>query len=418
MIYEFFEINLWLRGNEMSENAITVEFKVESLRKVPNPYLPEEGSGKGPQMYIAICDVRNLPDNIPTKTNPREQNTNTKVAKHIKNSLIGAEPTFYLLNRGILLSADNVSFNSYSKNLTITFSDLSVHGNIDGGHTYKVIKENRNLISDDMKQYVKIEILTGVEDMFQDLADARNTSTQVKDISLINLANKFDPIKTTLASEPFATNISYKENEDGEISISEILAILNMFNIDRYPVMDDRSYPTVSYSSNQTCVKYYSDAFEEYTGEREKENPYIKMKNIMVDIFKLYDHLEMNMANYYKKATGNGKYGSTKGVVTAKDGSSFESKFYKNSMPHQTAKGLIFPVIASLRAIVKEENGVYVWATDPIQMLDNVGPSLLASVVDRNRTLGNNPNAVGKDTQQWKTLHQDVLLQKFKLGLF
>lgn len=397
-----------------TSDPLTIEFPVESLKKIPNPYAGEDTSFRSPEMYIAICNVRNIPDNIPMKTNPREQNINTKVAKHIRASLIGTEPTFYLLNRGILLSAERISYNAYSKTLSIVFSDLSVHGDIDGGHTYKVIKENRDMISEKMNQFVKLEILTGVEDCFQDLADARNTSTQVKDTSLFNNKNLFDPIKEIFADEPFADNISYKENEEGEISITDVLAVMNMFNLDKYPIANDKSFPTVSYSSTKTCVDYYGNACNEFVGDCKDQNPYHKMENILIDIFKLYDHLEVNMSNYYKQATGNGKYGSTKGVVTAKDGTTFESKFYKNKMNHQTAKGLLLPVVGAFRAIVEEKDGMYVWSMDPIETLDEVGPDLVASVIDRSRTLGNNPNAVGKDTQQWKTLFQTVLIKSFQ----
>ena len=61
-------------------------------------------------MYIAICDVKDLPGDFPMETNPREQKMTTNVAKKIKESLLNtSELDFYLLNRGILLSAKDVS---------------------------------------------------------------------------------------------------------------------------------------------------------------------------------------------------------------------------------------------------------------------------------------------------------------------
>ena len=54
-------------------------------------------------MYILICDVKDLPLDIPMDTNPRMQNENTRVAKKIQASLTNhTERNFYLLNRGLI----------------------------------------------------------------------------------------------------------------------------------------------------------------------------------------------------------------------------------------------------------------------------------------------------------------------------
>ena len=42
--------------------------------------------------------------------------------------------------------------------MTISFEDSEVHGNVDGGHTYRTILQYRDQL-DRGQQYVKIEIL-------------------------------------------------------------------------------------------------------------------------------------------------------------------------------------------------------------------------------------------------------------------
>lgn len=395
----------------MANEPLKVEFKVASCRKIPNPYHADgndDNLGKQ-QLFEVIADVRDIPDNFPMETNPREQNLNTKVSKRIRSTLLGTDSDFYLLNRGILLSAKEVNFNAYTKVLSVVFEDFKVHGNVDGGHTYKVILENRGSIDSNITQYVKIEILTGVEDIYQDLAEARNTSTQVKDTSIGNLKGCFDIIKNCLKDQPYSENISYYENDEGEIAIAEILAILNMFNIDRYKVEENKDFPTVSYNANRTCRDYYLTEIE---GKDQSKNPYVKMLPIMVDIFKLYDQLECNMANYYKQTTPGGKYGLIKGVVTTKNGKCYKSKFYQKDIYHQTAKGLLYPIIAAFRALVEERDGKYSWICSPFDVMKDKGPTLVSSIIERLRANGNNPNAVGKDTQQWRTLFQVVKIEQ------
>ena len=117
-----------------------MKFKVQSFRKIPNPYLLSQLGDTRPTMYFAICDVKDLPENFSMKTNPREQKMTTSVAKKIKNSLLDTSALdFYLLNRGLLLSAKEVTFNTYSEEITIVFENMDVHGNVDGGHTYRTI---------------------------------------------------------------------------------------------------------------------------------------------------------------------------------------------------------------------------------------------------------------------------------------
>lgn len=385
-------------------------FKTKSFRKIPNPYyLSDEVAIKDAEMYYIICDVKDVPLNIPMDTNPREQKLTTAVAKKIRKSLTtpGAS-NFYLLNRGLLLSAEKVTYNSKNDAVNIMFSDPSVHGDIDGGHTYKIIKECQEEL-DYGQQYVKIEILTGVEDMFQELASARNTSTQVQDKSIAELYNRFDIIKNAIKNESFKNEVFFEENADGSIDVSDILTILNLYNIDRYPDLND--YAIISYSAKKQCIDYYIKQHIE-KGET-LENPYVKMTKIMVDIFKLYDQLEKNARDYYAGGIANRKYGSVTGVSKRKEGkTSFKTKFYKNNTDYITPNGFLFPIMGAFRALVTtDSNGYYCWKKNPFEVMNKVGADLMETTVDTSRTLGNNPNATGKNKTLWKNLYMCVAME-------
>lgn len=387
----------------------TLQFRVKSFRKLPNPYATKKGiagTAQDPEMYIAICDVKDIPDNIPMKTNPRQQNFNTAVAKHIRESLLSPDASnFYLLNRGLLLSAKSARFNNYDDTLTLEMDNSDVHGNVDGGHTYKTILQNRDAIEQD-SQYVKIEILTGIESFFEDVADARNTSVQVKDQSIANLRGRFDIIKNILSEEPYYDDIFFEENAEGSIDVCELLAILRMFDIACYPNSD--SFPTTSYNAKATHVKYYLDQYEQHADR--PDNPFVKLQPIMKDIFTLYDRLECKIGDYYREKTPKGRYGATKGVGVASESKPYRAKFSGKEIEYSTPKSFLLPILGSLRALVTEEDGVYQWLSDPFAMLDEVGGTLVETTIERSRSLGNNPNATGKDLGNWKTLYQTVQL--------
>lgn len=391
----------------INEEKLKLTFKVQSFRRIPNPYQKSEFGEKGAEMYILICDVKDVPDNFPMETNPREQKMTTSVARKIRESLTNtSDLNFYLLNRGLLLSAEKVSYNNYSNEVTVIFADNELHGDVDGGHTYKTILQYRDQL-DPGQQYVKIEILTGVEGIFQSLAAARNTSVQVQDKSIAELEDRFEIIKNTLANEPYMSRVFFKENDTGDIDVADLLALLNMFNIDRYSGME--SFPINSYSSRKKCIKLYIQDHKQY--ENTSENPYVKMTNIMPDIFRLYDAIEVGMNKFYRQKNPSGRYGATKGVQVPKPGQELHSKFLCNDMEAASPNGFIYPILGAFRALVEEKNGVYCWKKDPFSVLEKVGKDLVESTVSMSRALGNNPQSVGKDSNIWKTLYMTVAFE-------
>lgn len=387
----------------------TIKFHIESLRKIPNPYQQSEGDS-GAEMYVAVCDVKDLPSDIPMKTNPREQKLTTTVAKKIKESLLSGNEKFYLLNRGLLVSVKSLTFNNYNNELTLQFTDDEYHGDIDGGHTYKIINANSDSLERG-KQYVKIEILTGVESIFQDLAAARNTSTQVQDKSIAELENKFDIIKAVLfaPNSPLKSKIYFKENDVGDVDVTDLIAILSMFNLKQYPSREDA--PVGSYSGKKKCVDNYIAEYNQYGTSI--GNPFVKMQHVMLDILELHDLIEENMGKFYKEKISSGKYGAVKGVgvKNEKNQEFFKSRFFQRELDYTTPNGFIYPILGAFRALLKENaNGYYEWKKDPKELLMQIGADLVLTTIDRSRTLGNNPQSVGKDSGNWKQLYLTVLL--------
>ena len=385
-----------------------LNFKTKSFRKIPNPFYNSENAIDSSEMYIMICDVKDVPKDIPMDTNPREQKFTTGVAKKIKFTLINEKQhNFYLLNRGLTISAKSVKYDNKNDIATIEFEDFDVHGNIDGGHTYKIIlKEQDDLDYGD--QFVKIEVLTGIEDMFQELASARNTSVPVQDKSIAELENRFNIIKEAIATEPYVNNIYFKENDKGDIDVVDIISILNLFNIDKYSNKNEN--PIISYSGKGQCIKNYINIHKQY-GDT-KDNPYVKMKGVMVDIFKLYDHLEKNMRKYYSNGISNKRYGLVTGVTVRKEGkAAFKTKFYKENIDYLTPNGFLYPILAAFRILLKERNGVYKWVLDPFQVMDKIGAELVSNTISMSRELGNNPNATGKNKTLWMNLYMTVCME-------
>ena len=386
------------------------EFDAKCFRMLPHPYIDSE-MNEIPQIYQAYVEIQDLPSDFPMQTNPREQNLNTKVAKTITDSVYTFDETFHIKNRGIVISAKNVSYDQKTKKITITMEDLLVHGNVDGGHTYKIILKERENIN--TKQYVKLEIITGAESFFTELAAARNTSVQVQDKAIAELEKKFEPLKKVLPKE-ITENIAFKQNDSKRIGVEDVLSILSCFDIVKFDGKEN--HPISSYSAKSSAINSYIKYFDDDFSTGNMNNPYVKMGNIIEDILKLFEKIESNYHNFYKDAYVGGKFGAVKGIGY-KDGKKFKTLLYNKDTLYNIPKGFTLPILASFRCLIieDEETGMYKWRedVDVFKYLEKYGTELVKTTIDRYRTLGNNPNALGKDSGNWKQLY-DIMFSNYK----
>lgn len=381
----------------------TMICKENSFRRLDDPF--ENGKSTKYVFYVKVDDV---PEGIPMATNPREQKLTSGVATAIKESLLSNDGYFHLKNRGIVLSAGSVSYNNKNNEVTIIFNDELAHGNIDGGHTYKIVCEHKG---ENLSQYVQFEVMTGVEDIIEQLAEARNTSVQVDEKSMAELTKKFDPIKEGIEGMPFFNRIAFKQNQvytdpvtgknQKMIDAREIVAIAGMFNPERY---NDKNHPVQAYSSKAKMLEYYLDNPEHYR----------RFVNVLPDIYDLFEAVEQEFAEAYNKS--GGKYGRKK-YSGYKDGAVIgKTKFGMNDMIYKVPEGLLYPTVASFRCLLvynsKTEKYEWMNGVNPIDVWTNVKVDLVYKIMSFANSIGDNPNAVGKDSNIWDLAYITILLNQ------
>lgn len=378
----------------------TMKVKQSSFRKLDDPF--ENGKSKKYIFYVKVDDVA---EGIPMATNPREQKLTSAVAAAIQDSLLSNDGYFHLKNRGIVLSAESVHYNNAKEEVSIVFSDSLSHGDIDGGHTYKIVCLHKG---EGLEQYVPFEVMTGVEDIIEQLAEARNTSVQVDQKSLAELAQRFEPIKEALEGMPFYQRIAFKQNqvskdeETGKklkmIDAREIVAIINMFDVESY---SKSVHPTQAYSSKGKMLDTYLENPERYR----------KFENIIPGIFDLYDAIECEFAAAYNDATG-GRYGRKKYSGYKDNKVIGKSKFGGRDLCYKVPDGLAYPTVAAFRALVDYDasTGKYCWkhGKDPIAVWDVCKGELTTKIMNFASPIGDNPNAVGKDANIWDLAYMTV----------
>ena len=181
------------------KSATRLTFPVVSFRHVETPFQKQ-----GYRDYVAVVDIHDLPDLVGwRKINVRDPKLSGAVPKAIRESVRDNPELFLFLNRGIVLSVESASFNNQNSRVTLTLSNPNLHGLLDGGHTYNILLEERESL--DEPQYVKVELLEGFkQEEIPTLVDARNTSNQVRDQSLMNLQGEFERLKKAICASETA----------------------------------------------------------------------------------------------------------------------------------------------------------------------------------------------------------------------
>lgn len=382
--------------------AAKFTFPVVSFRHIETPFQKQ-----GYRDYIAVVDVHDLPDFSGwRKINVRDPKLTGAVPKAIRESVHGNPELFVFLNRGIVLAVESASFNNRDSELTLSFRDPDEHGLMDGGHTYNILREERDGLT--TPQYVKLEILEGFDqDEIPTLVDARNTSNQVRDQSLMNLQGEFEKLKKAIAGEVYADLIAYKEHEvleDGgskPIDVREVIAILTCFDKANF---SERIHPINAYRSKAACLQHFAS----------HKSDYEKIYPIAPDILELYDEIQMQLPELYNRVRGKngdvagGKFGKLTGVTTYDGKHKAQLLFTLQETKYGVPAGFVYPVLGAFRALLEEKGTKYAWGKglNPIKLLEGHLGETLADTIGNFALDARNPSKTGKSPLVWQACYQ------------
>lgn len=389
-----------------------LNFKVNALRTLASPYKTKENENTCETIYYLLVDMMDIPENIPLDVNPREQKMSTSVAKKLVAAVSEPEDDFYLNNRGIVISAKDLSFETLTSTVTIDLGDQNneddkfSYGILDGGHTFRAIIENRKKIANEQKKYVRVEVIKNVQNITR-LSDARNTSVQVSDIALFNLDDKFDNIKEAISKEAYSNRIAYKDNENKDLHVYELLRLMYALDKDKYP--DDTAAPIQSYSGKAQVFKRYKAAYD--------TDFYRSLTTHLPKLVKLFDTIEKDIPGCYKEykrnlGTANPRFGAVRGIECCPTDKSYYTCFLHNETHYNIASGYIYPIFGAFRFLINinEEKKKVDWLFNPIEIWNEVGIALVQNTFETCA----NPNLAGKDKQLWLSNYRIVETQSLR----
>lgn len=378
---------------------LSFRFRPTIARRIPDPNFKQTHDA---ERHLFVMPVRELPPELPLDPNARRPNIRKRVYQDVKQSLLNKEGepgTFHLKNKGITIVAQSIS-QTGDHDYTVTMK-RGVHGIVDGGHTYTLIRENLSNPELPENQYVQVEVRIGVPDAWiPEIAGGLNTSVQVQDMSLDHLAGRFDWLKLDLKGEPYSKEIAWSENDNGEYDARDILSLLTMFNILLFP-NDQDEHPVMAYEKKSLVLK----AFEDHTPKFELMKPIIK------DILKFHDIVAKDARDVWNKA--NGGRGGGLAFMEKRERGQFKFIFTGQTGQYRLMNGALYPLLAAFRWYVQQDRikGTLKWRDGFAAILkawDDVGGELLKATHLESNERGRNPNAIGKSRNHWANLHTRV----------
>src|SRR5262249_34219313 len=82
----------------------------------------------------------------------------------------------------------------------------------------------------------------------------------------------------------------------------------------------------------------------------------------------------------------------------------------ESEAPYRIDKGVIYPLLASLRALLEFGDGRAQWRLDPFAFFDEYGPDLIGLLMEQYELCGRNPATTGKTRAVYAALHNQARL--------
>ncbi len=405
-----------------------------------------------------------LIDTLSLNANPRLAKSG-RVIDEIMYTLEETPDLFMYKSKGILLSSSKCEELDRSR-LRLTFENESLEGILDGGHNTLAIakyfvkcvapeKEKRIKLWDDLKDIwdnekdnilseiesnnsqinyflTPVEIISPVsensnfynESIF-DISSARNNNAELTATAKANYAGYYDKLAEKLDPE-IEKEIEWKTNEPNKrikaqdiVSLS-LIPIIFLQKEGKLPSNIPTINPISLYSSKAKCVNDFTTIMTNKTIGLDDNNGNIKSSlldsalDLMEDIPRIYDYIYENFPDAYNYSSS--RFGGISCVKMYADKVESDkhlhrkprTKFYNNEVFYKYPDGFIYPIVVGMSSLMQIRDNRVEWKVDPFAFLENNLHSIIEMYVSLIKTLGYNPQYVGKDSSTYQVIEMSI----------
>jgi hypothetical protein len=454
--------------HKSKSNACIIKVKVAGFKPHPNPYGDDHGQQYSFKLLangeLSKALSKGFPnDKFPgegflnewMKVNPREQNLTGPIMKSIADTWDELPQEFFRVNRGIVITADSVSFDNESGTAVIVLSDPKKHGIVDGAHTFRKIvehlipatyappgeegevaeqpdSEDTSELEGDKEEpqaepnrYLSCEVWTGLNlAQLALLTAGRNTSRSVPPYAIMEMKGNFDPLRDAIVDKnpDYGMNcVAFKPNEHVEglpefkpVSVLEVLQLMVAMDITH---SDANNHPIQAYKNRGLAPKFFTERMDEYT----------KMLPLIGDFLLLFDMLRQSVPEAYDAAKSSPRRWTKvlAGQGQKVDRGLYEPLYYLDPSGETKAmkspSALFFPIFSAFRAGLKEVGGKYRWCDGksptewPAEEFHAACQRLALKVAKAARNK-DSLHAVGRDHEVWATCYETLNSFLFENG--
>lgn len=373
------------------------------------------------ETHIFRVRAAEVPSGIPDDANPREpSDLNRQVYRRVNASLLGTDGegvgSFHLKHGGIVVVAEKVE-KLPDDRYRLHFNPAVKQGVANGNHSYRLILDAQD--TDDgipPNQYVEIKVHTGVPaEVVPDLAEGLNTSMQVREESLADLRDQFNWLKETLGKHPNGLqSVAWREGDEGEYEVREVIALLMALDRTRFPVEDPIGI--------ENTYARLSSIFRAYLSDPSRVECF---RGIALQALELYEYIRFSAVTLW-----DGRFRSATTIADRKKSSEFVFPFLidpKTKQPRRSdvrlKKAATIPCFAAFRTLVDVpgDGGDATWRyefADVKGLWGEHGPELLREVYEAvNRQHNGNVHYAGRSPMLYRATTKTLELADLRRRL-
>jgi len=395
----------------------THRFRVHEARRISHP------THQDIVKFWFSVPAREFPVGITTNANARDPvGLNRRVYRDVKESLLGNSAPlgiFDMMNKGITILADQVRMIDKEKGIYDVVIDDEL-GIVDGAHKAKLIEECQADDTIPEEQHVEVYIRTGLPTKFvPEIAKGLNTGIQVKAQSIYAIDGVFDWLQAEVDGKAFASEISWRESDDGDYDVRDLIGVLELFNVIDFPNSGSR-HPVSAYEKWSIPLEKFAQDFSEHPNK--KNSKYHKLRPLLLDALRLHDTIRHDFRELHNRSGGQaGKLKIIEEASVRRE--KFEFPFSgSEASKYRLTKGALYPILAAFRNCVDIDarTGQAYWIDGFKAVLDvwkEAGPELVAEMMQAIKDHGSNPDAIGKNRGVWSNMHKTLELRMLRREL-
>ena len=386
-----------------------VKFGYQTLRTISSPDdINEERkvfAGNAPaSSYLDIPENENVRDYLLNAPGRKTKRT-TEVHREIRDTLSNRPNLFPVLNSGITIVCRGATVDD--KNRTISLLNPSIiNGSQTRGELRHYLESFKDREQTPYNVHCKFEIIVTTDDeLIAEISISRNFQNDVARLSIAGRREQLNELEASIQNTHPDFKLRKKETQftddfyDTEKLIQVITALIpNEIWMKEKESKDPRK--TYTYSGKSKCLKEFQQLHSDVKAgppQDNKDKSYEKKLAKYVKNAALYKFFLDIAPTAYELYEAWKSHNGFKGSALRSIDRSNSGKIIR------VPDGILFPILASLSAFIKSENGVWIYSP-PSSFSDE--DIIQAAVSQYKDTAKSNPTTMGKTQSIYSSLYQ------------